>query len=154
VRWVLRRCCGTSVPPGHGKVNTHLFQLHLQHKLMPRFIFFQGPWDGFGGMLKQWARRRKLSRTAWDPNSKMRCPVATRETETMTTPEDCYQAWKSHFETDAWRAKSVGSMCDVSAFYFHWAGEGDITRPASRRRAVRSPRWHLIMLPVLHAQRG
>ncbi len=81
-------------------------------------------------MLKQWARRRKLSRTAWDPNSKMRCPVATRETETMTTPEDCYQAWKSHFETDAWRAKSVGSMCAVSAFYFHWAGEGDITRPA------------------------
>jgi hypothetical protein len=60
----------------------------------------------------------------------MRCPVATRETETMTTPEDCYQAWKSHFETDAWRAKSVGSMCAVSAFYFHWAGEGDITRPA------------------------
>ena len=48
----------------------------------------------------------------------------------MTTPEDCYRAWKSHFETDAWRAKSVGSMCAVSAFYFHWAGEGDITRPA------------------------
>ena len=59
----------------------------------------------------------------------MRCPVATRETETMTTPEECHRAWKSHFETDAWRANSAGSMCAVSAFYFHWAGDGEITRP-------------------------
>ncbi len=36
-------------PPGHGKVNTHLFQLHLQHKLMPRFIFLRAHGTDLGG---------------------------------------------------------------------------------------------------------
>ena len=62
----------------------------------------------------------------------MRCPVATRETQgLMASAHACFEAWRSHFETDAWRADAKGSMRSVSAIYFHWAGEGEISRPAT-----------------------
>lgn len=62
----------------------------------------------------------------------MRCPVATRETQgLMASAHECFEAWRSHFETDAWRADAKGSMRSVSAIYFHWAGEGAISRPVT-----------------------
>ena len=90
-------------------------------------------WDGLGGTLKQWIRRRKQSRLCVDPNDPtMRCPVAEPLTEgLMASAEDCYLAWRSHFETEAWRAEATRSMRAVVGFYFHWAGEGVIVRPAT-----------------------
>ena len=83
-------------------------------------------------MLKQWLRRRKLSRLSVDPNDDtMRCPIAEPETEgMMATAEACCEAWKSHFETQEWRDGAADSKRAVSAIYFHWAGEGAIVRPA------------------------
>ena len=84
-------------------------------------------------MLKQWIRRRKLSRLSVDPNDPtMRCPIATPETEgLMASAEECYRAWRSHFETEAWRKDAEGSMRAVSAIYFHWADVDEIVRPAT-----------------------
>ena len=85
------------------------------------YKFLQGKWDGLGGMIKQWIRRRKVSRLSVDPNvPRMRSPTATRETEgLMASAEECYLAWRSHFETAEWRAGAASSMSAVSAFYFH-----------------------------------
>ena len=49
----------------------------------------------------------------------------------MASAEECYLAWRGHFETDAWRAEATGSMRAVSAIYFHWACDGVIERPAT-----------------------
>ena len=48
----------------------------------------------------------------------------------MASAEEYYQAWRGHFETDAWRAEATGSMRAVSAFYCHWACDGAIEWPA------------------------
>ena len=62
----------------------------------------------------------------------MRCPVAEPETDgLMASAEECWRAWRGHFETDAWRADAKGSMRAVSAIYLHWAGEDVIKRPES-----------------------
>ena len=83
-------------------------------------------------MLKQWIRQRKLSRLTVDPNDRtMRCPIAEPETEgLMASAEACYEAWRSHFESQAWRVDAERSMRAVSAIFFHWAGVGVIVRPA------------------------
>ena len=90
-------------------------------------------WDGLGGTLKQWIRQKKMSRLSVDPNdATMRCPTAEPETEgLMASAEECYLAWRSHFETEEWREHAVGSKAAVTAIYFHWAGEGAIVRPAT-----------------------
>ena len=49
----------------------------------------------------------------------------------MASTEECYQAWRGHFETVAWRAEATGSMRAVRAIYFHWACDGTIERPAT-----------------------
>ncbi len=63
-------------------------------------------------MLKQWIRRRKLSSLSVDLNHlRIRYPVARGETGgLMASAEECYLAWRGHFETDAWRAEATGSM--------------------------------------------
>jgi hypothetical protein len=83
-------------------------------------------------MLKQWIRRRKLSSLSVDLNHlRIRNPLARGETGGfMASAEECYLAWRGHFETDAWRAEATGSMRAVSAIYFHWACDGAIERPA------------------------
>jgi hypothetical protein len=92
-------------------------------------------------MLKQWIRRRKVSKLSVDPNdSRLRCPAedddegdgveGLNDEGLMASAEACYKAWKGHFETDAWRASAAESMRAVSAIYFHWAGLGHIWRPA------------------------
>jgi hypothetical protein len=83
-------------------------------------------------MLKQWIRRRKLSSLSVDLNHlRIRYPVTRGETGAlMASVEECYQAWRGHFETDAWSAEATGSMRAVSAIYFHWACDGAIERPA------------------------
>ena len=90
-------------------------------------------WDGLGGMMKQWIRRRKVSHMSVNPNDpSMRCPIAEPETEgLMASAEECYRAWKGHFESPAWREGAAGSTRAVSAIFFHWAGEGAIVRPAT-----------------------
>jgi hypothetical protein len=82
-------------------------------------------------MLKQWIRRRKLSSLSVDLNHlRIRYPVARGETGGfMASAEECYQAWRGYFETDAWRAEATGSMRAVSAIYCHWE-YGAIERPA------------------------
>jgi len=60
----------------------------------------------------------------------MQCRVAHPEAEgMMASAEEVCQAWRSHFETDAWREDAERNMRAVSAMYFHWAGEGAIARP-------------------------
>jgi hypothetical protein len=60
----------------------------------------------------------------------MQCSVAHPEAEgMMASADEACQAWRSHFETDAWREDAERSMRAVSAIYFHWAGEGAIERP-------------------------
>ena len=69
-------------------------------------------------MLKQWIRRRKLSSLSVDLNHlRIRYPVARGESGgMMASAEECYQAWRGYFETDA---EATGSMRAVSAIYFH-----------------------------------
>ena len=84
----------------------------------------KGEWDGLGGMLKQWIKQRKLSRLAVDPNdNSMPCPVAHPIGSLMAPAEECHNAWKQYFETDAWRHDAKNSMRAVSAIYFHWASK-------------------------------
>jgi hypothetical protein len=49
----------------------------------------------------------------------------------MASAEECCMAWRSHFETDAWREDAALATRAVSAIYFHWAGDGEIQRPAT-----------------------
>ena len=83
--------------------------------------------------MKQWIRQKKLSRLSVDSNDPtMRCPTAEPETEgLMASAEECYLAWRSHFETEEWREHAVAFKAAVTAIYFLWAGEGAIVRPAT-----------------------
>jgi hypothetical protein len=77
-----------------------------------------------------------------DPNDPtLRCPAEEDDGEgdgveglndegLMASAEAFYKALKGHFVTDAWRASAAECMRAVSAIYFHWAGLGDIWRPA------------------------
>ena len=50
----------------------------------------------------------------------------------MAPAEECHNAWKQYFETDAWRHDAKNSMRAVSAIYFHWVsekGDNTIKRP-------------------------
>jgi hypothetical protein len=60
-------------------------------------------------MLKQWLRRRKLSRLSADPKTE----------GMMAAAEACCEAWKSHFETQEWRDEAADSKRAVSAIYSH-----------------------------------
>jgi hypothetical protein len=52
----------------------------------------------------------------------------------MASAEECCSAWKSHFETDKWRAEAAVSARKVKAFFFHWGAEGAIFRPAADKQ--------------------
>jgi len=81
-------------------------------------------------MLKDWMTKRKSSALSVDPNDPT-SSTTTLQPATgglLVSAEECFIAWRSHFETDAWRA--AHSTRAVSAIYFHWAGEGAIQRPA------------------------
>jgi hypothetical protein len=131
-------------PPGHGKVSVHYIRnIFYKSNLLRKFL--QGMYDGLGGILKNWIVQRKVSRLTFDTNDPtMRCPTATREDPTMRCPtatpetedlmgsaEECCSAWKSHFETEKWRAEAAVSARKVKAFFFHWGAEGAILRPAA-----------------------
>jgi len=80
-------------------------------------------------MLKGWMKQQKLSALSVDPNELTASGAQPATKSCLVSAEECYRAWQSHFDTDAWRA--AHSTRAVSAIYFHWAGEGAIQRPAT-----------------------
>jgi hypothetical protein len=81
-------------PPGHGK----------------------GVWDGLGGELKQWLRRRINSAQA--DSSKI-----TSKSGAVEKAIDCYEMWSNYFELGtngaAWRQSQKDNKKPMSAMHFH-----------------------------------
>jgi len=105
------------------------------------FTLPQGEWDGLGGMLKQWVRRRMVSALAYDDNDDMegavRCPIVTVP-GAVQCPEERYEAWKAHFGSVEYTAAALWEGKAVSAFFFHWAGQGDMCQRSKSSRASRA----------------
>jgi hypothetical protein len=91
----------------------------------------KGVWDGLGGMLKQWLRKRSASALSFMHRLDMETPISVK------SAKDCFEAWKSHFESEQWRARAREQEKGVTAFYFHWADDDDdaherIMRPLTK----------------------
>jgi hypothetical protein len=115
------------------------YRRYFSTRALPLYILWG---SGTVLALKQWIRRRKVSKLPVDPNDPtLRCPAKDDEDDgegdgaeglidegLVASAEACCKTWEGYFETDARRASAAESMRAVSAIYFHCAGLGDIKR--------------------------
>jgi hypothetical protein len=78
-------------------------------------------------------RRRKESMLSVDRNDPRTWGGFTEKDleNGLRTPEDCFKAWRNHFESEEKREAQLTNHDALSAYYFHWAGDADIKRPTT-----------------------
>jgi hypothetical protein len=96
-------------PPGHGK----------------------GVWDGIGGMLKQWMRRRIISELI--PKDPVIDETEAIPSCRVVSAKGCYDVWCAHFCSPERRQREFDADTKGISFKFHYSGvdvEGsEIVRP-------------------------
>jgi hypothetical protein len=88
----------------------------------------KGPWDGIGGMLKQWMLRRVISEL--HPRDPEILESELIDEERIATAKGCYDAWVKHFCSESYEQSIEGDNKKIK-FVFHYAGpdESPIIRP-------------------------
>ena len=123
----------TSVPQAMEKVSSDT-ALNLRYTRLMCLCMFHcaGVWDGLGGALKEWLRKRIVSSLAWDPHSGDPNPISTTSGQ-VASSDDCFQMWRNFFEVgakgEAWRQQQRSEKKPISAMHFHWVASADIYRP-------------------------
>ena len=131
--WASNQFFMTSVPQAMEKVSSDTALNFRYTSLMCLCMFHcAGVWDGLGGTLKEWLRKRIVSSLAWDPHSGDPNPISTTSGQ-VASSDDCFQMWRIFFEVgakgEAWRQQQRSEKKPISAMHFHWVASADIYRP-------------------------